>query len=59
MAQVLLTPSFNLLPLLPLLFSVQALGISQSFLGKQTPTSTAILSHYIIWVSSTMVYFSV
>ena len=31
MAQVFLTPSFNLLAYLPLLFSVPAFGISQSF----------------------------
>lgn len=59
MAQVLLTPSFNLLPHLPLLLSVQALGISQSWLEKWTPTSTATPSHNLIWVSSTKVYFSV
>lgn len=59
MAQMLPIPSFNLLPHLSLLLSLQALGISQSLLGKWTPTSAAALSHYLIWVFSTMVYFSV
>ena len=59
MAQVLLRPSFNLLPHFLLLFSIQVWGISQSLLIKLAPASIAALSHCLIWVSSTVVYLSV